>query len=110
MEVVARQHQLPIGAHRKEELERRSSMDIRHPQWSALVITPDNVSWPTPGPVTLERLGRAAPGARGQGRPSSHSVTKREVRFGLRLVAMSSPMRPFAHHRWIAVLGLVFVG
>jgi hypothetical protein len=33
-EVVARQHKLPIGAHRKEELERRSSMDIRHPQWS----------------------------------------------------------------------------
>ena len=34
VEVVARQHKLPIGAHRTEELERRSSMDIRHPQWS----------------------------------------------------------------------------
>jgi hypothetical protein len=34
VEVMARQHKLPIRAHRKEELERRSSMDIRHPQWS----------------------------------------------------------------------------
>jgi len=34
MEVVARQRKLPIGAHPKEELERRSSMDIRHPQSS----------------------------------------------------------------------------
>ncbi len=34
VEVMARQHKLPIGAHRKEELKRRSSMDIRHPRWS----------------------------------------------------------------------------
>jgi hypothetical protein len=31
VEVVARQHKVLPGARRKEELERRSSIDIRHP-------------------------------------------------------------------------------
>ena len=57
VEVMARQHKLPIGAHRKEELERRSSMDIRHPQWSMLVVTPDNISWPTRGPNVDATIG-----------------------------------------------------
>jgi hypothetical protein len=44
-------------AHRNEELERRSSKDIRHPLWSMLVVTPDNISWPTRGPNVDATIG-----------------------------------------------------
>ena len=50
VEVVVHQRRLAIGAHRQKELERRSSMDIRHHSGVWLVITSDNMSSPTRSP------------------------------------------------------------
>jgi hypothetical protein len=77
VEVMARQHKLPIGAHRNEELERRTSMDIRHPQWSMLVVTPDNISWPTRGPNVDATIGSTMRSRAASGRKAPVNETIR---------------------------------